>query len=211
MWTGAQRVRKVTKQMPNPSFSTSTTMEAETLNKAVARDKNETPTTTTNSSPPSEQDKRECDNDISPCALTLAGGNEILAYNLQFRCGPCNICGGSCLCLNDDLLIQRLLSGLKPVGSFARRELRHSALLEQQLNQLGLTTWGPTKNRWGMYMVVACKYPDVDIPLVGTPRNQAFTMNFINEYLTTEQTGALYGYPSLCVVEINSRSSKTFL
>ena len=58
-------------------------------------------------------------------------------------------------------------------------------------------------------MVVACKYPDVDIPLVGTPRTQAFTLDFINECLTTEQTGALYGYPSLRVVEANSKSSQT--
>ena len=43
---------------------------------------------------------------------------EACAENLLFRCGPCDICGGACFCRPNDELVERLLTGLKPVGTF---------------------------------------------------------------------------------------------
>ena len=59
-------------------------------------------------------------NDITnmQCALILAKNDQQTAYNLRFRGGPCNVCGGPCLCLGSQLLAARLVTGLKPVGSF---------------------------------------------------------------------------------------------
>ncbi len=142
------------------------------------------------------------------CALKLALGDEITAYNLQFRCGPCDICGGDCLCLSDDLLIERLKTGLKPVGTFPRKTSKQAILLEERLNAEGLTTW-LAKNKWGMYIVVACKHPDVTIPMIGTPRNRAFTMDFINENLSYVEIGALFGYPKNLSRELDNYSDKT--
>jgi hypothetical protein len=129
-------------------------------------------------------------------ALILANGDEKTAKNLMFRCGPCDICGGDCLCGSDFELIKLLVSGDKPIGSFAYQSLNEALKCSEILERKGISTWRGI-NKWNMYIVVASKNPDTYIEKAnGTPREKAYTQNFINEEdLTFVEIGALYGYP----------------
>ena len=124
------------------------------------------------------------------------GRDDEQSFNLLFRGGPCNICGGRCFSiLTDHSLTKRLLDRLKPVGTYARRSKWHAWALSRLLENQGLTTWRG-QNRWGMYIVVAAAKPDELVPLAGgTPRQLAFTQQFINEALPYPVIGALYAYP----------------
>ena len=129
-------------------------------------------------------------------AMATGGGSRDECINLLFRGGSCDICGGPCFAtLSDRQLIRRLLSGKKPVGTFARKSKWIAHALAKLLQNRGLTTW-KGMNKWGMYVVVACLQPDTFIPeAMGTPRQVAFTRAFIDEKLSFAVTGALYGYP----------------
>ena len=135
-------------------------------------------------------------NDITnmQCALILAKNDQQTAYNLRFRGGPCNVCGGPCLCLGSQLLAARLVTGLKPVGSFPFNSEADAKDCSEVLKAKGLATW-IGYSRWGMWIVLASKNPDHIIPGCGSPREMAFTRDFIDERLTFVQMGALYGYP----------------
>ncbi len=125
------------------------------------------------------------------------GRDDARSFNLLFRGGPCDICGGGCLStLSDRSLSERLLAGLKPVGTYARRSKWHAWALSRVLEKQGLATWRG-KNRWGMHVVVASAEPDELIsPAGGTPRVLAFTQEFIDEELPLSVIGPLYGYPA---------------
>ncbi len=129
-------------------------------------------------------------------ASATGGGSHDQCINLLFRCGSCDICGGPCFAtLGDKRLIGRLLTGKKPVGTFARRNKWIAGALDKRLQSRGLTTW-KGKNKYGMYVVVACLHPDSFIPeATGAPREVAFTQAFIDEDLPLVVIGALYGYP----------------
>lgn len=129
-------------------------------------------------------------------ALILANGDEKTAKNLMFRCGPCDICNSDCLCGDDFDLIERVDSGDKPVATFAFQTLNEAITCSKILERKGISTWRGI-NKWNMYIVVASKNPDTYIEKAnGTPRQKAFTQNFINEEgLTFVEIGALYGYP----------------
>jgi hypothetical protein len=125
-------------------------------------------------------------------AATVEGPE--FAQNLLFRCGPCDVCGGSCFCLKSDAdLAKRLLTGLKPVGTFAYRSVAEAIEAAAWLNSLGLSTWMGV-NKWGADVVVAALNPDEVVAGVGTPREVAFTQAFIDEALPFSVIGALYGY-----------------
>ena len=135
-------------------------------------------------------------------ALLLSQGDPVSAYNLRFRCGPCDICGGTCLCLDDDRLKARLKTGYKPVGTFVGTSMDDAVRLAAALEAEGLATWLGV-NRWRVHIVVASKHPDTVVPGAGTPRDRAFTQEFIDERLSFAELGALYGYPSLCSLLTN--------
>ena len=119
---------------------------------------------------------------------------EACAENLLFRCGPCDVCGGDCFCRTTDAdLIDRLLTGLKPVGSFAYRRKSDALKLVQILSEKGLASWYG-RNRWRMWVVLAALNPDTHVDGVGTPREVAFTQEFIDEELPFSVIGKLYGY-----------------
>ena len=92
-------------------------------------------------------------NDITnmQCALILAKNDQQTAYNLRFRGGPCNVCGGPCLCLGTQLLAARLLTGLKPVGSFPFNSEADAKDCSEALKAKGLATW-IGYSRWGMWL-----------------------------------------------------------
>ena len=128
-------------------------------------------------------------------ALQLANFDIDLAVNYLFRCGPCDICGGSCLAdATDDQLAQRLLTGRKPVGSFAFRRASAARRHARDMETLGLTTW-TAKNKWNMWVVLAALRPDEVIGDLGSARQRAFNLQFINEEVPFEIMGAMYGYP----------------
>ena len=126
----------------------------------------------------------------------LMGGDEEQSRNLLFRNGPCDICGGTCFSrLGHRALTTRLLSGKKPIGTYASRSKWRSYALSKLLATKGLSTWRG-KNRWGMFVVVASAEPDkLSKEAGGTPRELAFTPNFIDERLPLSTVGPLYGYP----------------
>lgn len=131
-------------------------------------------------------------------ALIIANGNKIHAENFMFRCGPCDVCGGDCLCiLDDDDLQKRLLTGKKPVGTFAYKREKDALKQINQLKKLEIETWYG-QNRWTMWVVVAALKPDEVLYLngnpVGTARELSFTYKFINEEIPFPITGLLYGY-----------------
>jgi hypothetical protein len=115
------------------------------------------------------------------------------AENFTFRCGPCNACQGACFCRGDDELTARLLTGQKPVGSFAYRRKKGAKDEAETLRSRGLSTW-TGKNRWGMYCVVAALYPNRRVAETGTPRDVAFTQDLIDELYTLDVIGKMYGY-----------------
>jgi len=115
------------------------------------------------------------------------------AANFVFRCGPCDVCGGACLCRPDDELIARAKTGLKPVSTFAFRSKRRAFSLEARLQQEGLACW-TARNRWKMWIVVASARPDEPVGSLGSPREVAFTQEFIDERLPLRTIGAMHGY-----------------
>jgi hypothetical protein len=115
------------------------------------------------------------------------------AANLIFRCGPCDICGGSCFCRPNDELVAALLSRSKPVGEVHSRHEDVAREFRSQLESLGLACW-MGRNRWNMFVVVASAVPDVPLGKWGTPRQVAFTQAFIDEYTSWDETGVMYGY-----------------
>jgi hypothetical protein len=132
-----------------------------------------------------------------PHALELAGGNPDTALNLMFRCGPCDVCGGDCLSTAaDEELVKRLLSGRKPVGTFACRQKREATRLAAELQGLGLATW-IDKNRWQMYIVVATLDPVANAA--------AFAQAFIDERMPFVELGRLYGYPPHMSEELDAQ------
>ena len=75
---------------------------------------------------------------------------EACAPNLLWRNGPCDVCGGDCFCLaTDSELMDRLQTGLKPVGTFAFRLKDHALACTRELEARGLAHW-LGKNRWRM-------------------------------------------------------------
>ena len=130
------------------------------------------------------------------------------AENLMFRGGPCHLCRRACFCLrSDEHLTKRLLKGLKPVGTFAERDVRDAQCEQDTLDDLGLTTW-LGRNRWGCFIVVAALNPDDHIPGVGTPRDVAFSQDFIDELMPFDVIGALYGYRTADPARIRRCESK---
>lgn len=119
-------------------------------------------------------------------ALMLSDNNYETSVNLMFRCGPCDICGGKCLCLQDDkLLIQRIISRKKPVGSFAYSSKRKANKMRKYLESIGICTY-MNKNIWNMWIVFGtCTKEGLE----------AFCDDFINENMSYVKIGHLYGYP----------------
>ena len=73
------------------------------------------------------------------------------AGNYVFRCGPCDYCGGACLCRPDEELVERLRAGLKPMGTFAYACEDTADQMAQRLEELGLTCWvGQNRNQRGL-------------------------------------------------------------
>jgi hypothetical protein len=127
---------------------------------------------------------------MEPCphALELARGDPEIAVNLMFRCGPCDVCGGDCLSTaTDEELVERVLSGKKPVGTFAFRLKRDAKELAADLKDRGLAVW-MGRNRWRMWAVVASLDPVANAA--------AFTQAFIDERMSFVDMGKLYGYPT---------------
>ena len=117
-------------------------------------------------------------------------GGERNSFNLLFRGGPCEVCGGRCFSrLTDGRWIERPLSGRKPVGTFARRNHWQAWALDRLLQHRGLNTWRCT-NRWGMHVAVAC-LPD-SMMAGGRVRDLAFRCAFVDDPLCVR---GLYGYP----------------
>ena len=129
-------------------------------------------------------------------ALANGGATHDQCLNLMFHKGPCNICLGECFALLDDKrLSNRLLSGKKTVGTFTRRNKWEAWAVAKLLQSRGLTTW-QGKNKWNVYVVVACLHPDKYLAKAAcTPREAAFTQAFIDEELPLPVVGAMYGYP----------------
>jgi hypothetical protein len=76
--------------------------------------------------------------------------DEVTAYNLLFREGTCDICGGKCFCILDNHdLVERLMSGLKRVGTFAFTTYEIASQFNNELQNIGLTTF-MGQNRWTM-------------------------------------------------------------
>ena len=117
------------------------------------------------------------------------------AANFVFRLGPCDVCGGACFCRSDEELVSRLLTGLKPVGTFAYCTEEEMLLQRGEMERKGLTCWSG-RNRWNMFEIVATLYPDVQVADIGTPRETAFTQEFIDEMVSFRVRGLLYGYRS---------------
>ena len=115
------------------------------------------------------------------------------APNYVFRCGPCDICEGSCLCRPGNELVNCLLTGQKPLGTFVYRSARQCRQMALKLQSKGLTCW-TGRNRWRMHIVVASLHPDTDIAGLGTPRQLAMTQAFIDEEVSMEVAGAMFGY-----------------
>ena len=131
-------------------------------------------------------------------AIALAHATQVLgspecAENFIFRNGACNICGGDCFCASDDELVERLLTGLKPVGSFPFMKESEAKKYAAGLAARGLTTF-IGKNKWEVWVVLAALHPGRDVGGIGTPRNVAFTQEFLDEGYTLEIIGKLYGY-----------------
>ena len=125
----------------------------------------------------------------------LAYGNPVHAENYRFRGGPCDVCGGNCLCSTDSELIARLLTGLKPVGYFAcHTQTEANELCLYLEGEYDLRTWSG-RNRWGMFMVVASLSPETTIIGVGTPQAVAMTQAFIDELVDVRVQREMYGYP----------------
>jgi len=89
-------------------------------------------------------------------------------------------------------LARRLLTGLKPVGTFVRRDTDKTLGVEMWLQGMGLTIW-TGRNRWGMHITVASLEPD-NVAGVGAPCEVALTQTFIDKRLPMHMIGALYGY-----------------
>ena len=85
------------------------------------------------------------------------------------------------------------MTGLKPVGTFVRRNTHETLGAEMWLRGMGLTTW-TGRNRWGMHIVVASLEPDNVVAGAGAAREVAFTQAFIDERLSMHMIGAVYGY-----------------
>jgi hypothetical protein len=132
-----------------------------------------------------------------PHALELARGDVDTALNLMFRCGPCDLCDGDCLSTaTDDELVKRLLSGRKPVGTFACRQKREATRLAAKLQTQGLAVW-IGKNHWRVWEVVATLDPMVNAA--------AFTQEFIDERMPFVDLGRLYGYPPHTSEELDAQ------
>ena len=124
----------------------------------------------------------------------MVGCGDERSPNLLFRGGPCDVCGGRCFSrLSDGHLIERLLSGQKTIGTFAKRNRWQAWALERLLRHRGLATWR-CANRFGMHEVVACLEPD-SLVAGGRVRDLAFRQAFVDECDPLHVRGALYGYP----------------
>ena len=145
---------------------------------------------------------------LSEHALILADGDKLSAYFLQFRGGPCNICGGPCLNLKDDNLLEDLLLyGGKPVGTFVVTEGENVQEKQKQLESIGLVTWAGETNP-GEKLIVACSEPDKFIEAAGgTPRQVAFQQTFIDEQMSFTSIGALFGYPARLSEELDKMAA----
>ena len=130
-------------------------------------------------------------------AETILGeAHKACAENLVFRCGRCDVCRGPCLCWEDDLLEARLLTGWKPVGTFAFKEQEEQIDCMNKLQEKELSVWSG-QNRWKMWIVVASLDPDKAYICNGlniTPRTHAFNQDFIDEKDEWNIRGILYGY-----------------
>lgn len=122
----------------------------------------------------------------------LIAGPECAA-NLLFRCGPCDVCGGNCLCRSDAELEAAVAAGSKPVGTFCYRSEAAAMRDRARLEARGLACWSG-RNRWGVFEVVASAVPDVPLGEWGTPRQVAFTQAFVDERTGWDETGVMFGY-----------------
>ena len=120
-------------------------------------------------------------------ALILAGGDVRKAINISFRGGPCNICGGGCMCNeNTHVLIQRVKSGEKPVAIFVGTRV---------LKYLKDVYTKVIRNKWGCIITIATRYNNL--------RKEAFSEAFYNEQMDFNRVSELYGYPTLDEVHEN--------
>jgi len=118
------------------------------------------------------------------------------AENIVFREGKCDVCKGECFCWDEEFLVTRLLTGLKPVGSFVFRTQEEATATKLALENKGLSVW-LGKNQRGLWIGVASLEPDKVYNYKDqriTPRNHAFTQRFIDEHDEWEIRGILYGY-----------------
>jgi hypothetical protein len=90
-------------------------------------------------------------------------------------------------------LARRLLTGIKPVGTFVRRNIIETLGVEMWLQGMVLITW-TGRNQWGMHIIVACLEPDNVVADLGALRKVAFIQTFIDERLPMHMNGAFYGY-----------------
>ena len=117
------------------------------------------------------------------------------AANFVFRFGPCDVCGGACLCRPDEELVSRLLTGLKPVGTFIYCTEEEILLQRGEMDRKGLTCWSGI-NRCGMFEIVASLRLDVQVADLGTPWETAFRQVFIVKAASFRVRDLLYRYRS---------------
>ena len=137
-------------------------------------------------------------------ATQLAQEEGVKAENLMFRCGPCDICGGDCLCQDDELLLVQTYDERKPLASFTFQCFSEMKSYEFDLKALEFTTWCG-RNKMGMFIVLATMQPDrVLVHHDASVRELAFNYDFINELGSVDEMRDVYGYPDIGTVRRNS-------
>ena len=105
---------------------------------------------------------------------------------------------------NDDELLERMSSGLKPLASFARRE--RDEYLETDIKQRGLHLVRVFRNTWGMLMYDVVKDPEIKLSDLAELSRLSEILGFEvrdrplieledDDSLTLVEVGLKYGYP----------------
>lgn len=121
----------------------------------------------------------------------------------------------------DKDLLERLSSGEKPFGDFARREENDEDLKDEIINH-GLHLTRVTRNSWGLYIYEVMKDPDLRLSDLADLSRLSEVLEFkvddcklidleIDEKLRFIEKGIKYGYPFYTfppeMYEINERES----
>jgi len=119
----------------------------------------------------------------------------------------------------DEELFERLSSGLKPFGDFARRE-ENDKDLKREIANHGLYLTRIHKNPWGVYVYEVMKNPELKLSDLADLRRMSEILEFevkdrklvdleVDEQLRFVEKGIKYGYPFYTfppeMYEINER------